>query len=231
MDGNGNYSLSRLMDDIEEVRKHLGIETWYVMGHSFGGILAINYAYSYPTRIKGVILSNVTLNMNDSFEHQLRKASEILNIRIKEIPITDREAYIQQFYAIVEKLIQNDSFYKLQYTDCLHQRQMNVLDKDLGTDTSFQQYIFSSEAYFQDFVPITERIDLPVLVLVGKYDHAVGPDHHETFLFPNMSVCQLDCGHHPYIEEPAVFQQTAKAFVGRVSRLINLMETEEKNHD
>ncbi|MGY0694422.1 alpha/beta fold hydrolase [Virgibacillus sp. FSP13] len=58
-----NYSLARLIDDIEEVRKDLGIEAWYVMGHSFGGILAVNYAHTYPSRTKGLILSNVTLNM------------------------------------------------------------------------------------------------------------------------------------------------------------------------
>ncbi|MGY0694423.1 hypothetical protein ACW2QC_16860 [Virgibacillus sp. FSP13] len=58
---------------------------------------------------------------------------------------------------------------------------MDKLDKELGTDTSFQQYIFNSEEYFQDFALATENLDLPVLVLTGKHDHAVGPDHHDTF--------------------------------------------------
>jgi len=34
-----DYSLSRIIDDIEELRKFLGVNEWYVMGHSFGGIL------------------------------------------------------------------------------------------------------------------------------------------------------------------------------------------------
>lgn len=34
-----NYSLDRLLNDIEELRIFLGINEWYVMGHSFGGIL------------------------------------------------------------------------------------------------------------------------------------------------------------------------------------------------
>ena len=37
-----DYSLNRLIDDIEELRIFLGIEEWFVLGHSFGGILAVN---------------------------------------------------------------------------------------------------------------------------------------------------------------------------------------------
>ena len=42
-----DYSLSRLIDDIEELRVFLRIEEWFVMGHSFGGILAVNYAHRF----------------------------------------------------------------------------------------------------------------------------------------------------------------------------------------
>lgn len=48
----------RLMaDDIESLRQHLKIEKWFVLGHSFGGMLASYYATAYPERIEKLILS------------------------------------------------------------------------------------------------------------------------------------------------------------------------------
>ena len=82
---NQDYSLTRLIDDMEELREFLGIEEWFVMGHSFGGILAVNYAHRFPDRTKGLILSNVTLNMFSSFGHQIKKGSNVLGLEVKDV--------------------------------------------------------------------------------------------------------------------------------------------------
>jgi proline iminopeptidase len=34
------YGVDDYLDDIEAVRRHLGIERWHVFGHSWGGLLA-----------------------------------------------------------------------------------------------------------------------------------------------------------------------------------------------
>ena len=34
-----NYSMDRMVNDFEEVRKYLGIDKWITLGHSFGGLL------------------------------------------------------------------------------------------------------------------------------------------------------------------------------------------------
>lgn len=43
-------TMKALVEDIEGVRKHLGIEKWGVIGHSFGGMLGIEYAVAHPDR-------------------------------------------------------------------------------------------------------------------------------------------------------------------------------------
>ena len=78
-----DYSLDRLIDDVEELRAYLGISEWLVMGHSFGGILAVSYAHRFPERTKGIILSNATLNLFSSFSHQINKGSDILGVTMK----------------------------------------------------------------------------------------------------------------------------------------------------
>lgn len=54
-------SLPRYVEEVEQVRKALGLDksNFFVLGHSWGGILAIEYALKYPQHLKGVIISNM----------------------------------------------------------------------------------------------------------------------------------------------------------------------------
>jgi proline iminopeptidase len=50
-----------LVEDIEKLRRHLGIERWQVFGGSWGSSLAMAYAESYPQRVSELILRGVFL--------------------------------------------------------------------------------------------------------------------------------------------------------------------------
>ncbi|MDQ2861683.1 MAG: prolyl aminopeptidase [Pseudomonadota bacterium] len=50
-----------LVEDIERLRRHLGIETWTVFGGSWGSTLALAYAITHPTRVAGLVLRGVFL--------------------------------------------------------------------------------------------------------------------------------------------------------------------------
>lgn len=51
-------TMDLMIADIEALRNHLGIKSWIVFGHSFGGMLASYYATIHPERIDGLILSS-----------------------------------------------------------------------------------------------------------------------------------------------------------------------------
>jgi proline iminopeptidase len=47
-----------MVKDIENLRRHLHIDKWTILGHSFGGMLASWYATLYPRHIRSLILSS-----------------------------------------------------------------------------------------------------------------------------------------------------------------------------
>jgi proline iminopeptidase len=55
------WTLSRFVDEVEQVRKALGLNknNFYLYGHSWGGILALQYALKYQQNLKGLIISNM----------------------------------------------------------------------------------------------------------------------------------------------------------------------------
>jgi len=50
-----------LVEDIEKLRLHLGIEDWIIMGGSWGSTLALSYAIMYPERVAGIIIRGIFL--------------------------------------------------------------------------------------------------------------------------------------------------------------------------
>ncbi|OFW40219.1 MAG: proline iminopeptidase [Acidobacteria bacterium RIFCSPLOWO2_12_FULL_67_14b] len=55
------WDLPRFVDEVEQVRTALGLtkDNFFLMGHSWGGILAMEYALAHQANLKGLIISNM----------------------------------------------------------------------------------------------------------------------------------------------------------------------------
>jgi len=55
------WDLPRYVEEVEQVRKALNLnkDNFYLLGHSWGGILAMQYALKYQNNLKGLIISNM----------------------------------------------------------------------------------------------------------------------------------------------------------------------------
>src|SRR5262245_3689770 len=94
------YTMSTSTEDLEAVRKALGVETWSLAGFSFGTRLAQEYARRYPSRVKAVILDGVVpfdaeltadlaQHMEQSLEFVVRRCARDAGCR-KRFPDTQR---------------------------------------------------------------------------------------------------------------------------------------------
>src|SRR3954470_12510254 len=55
------WTIERFVDEVEQVRVALGLsaDNFYLLGQSWGGILAIEYALRYQQHLKGLVISNM----------------------------------------------------------------------------------------------------------------------------------------------------------------------------
>lgn len=58
------WVLPRFVEEVEQVRKALNLDkdNFYLLGHSWGGILAAQYALKYQEHLKGLIISNMMMS-------------------------------------------------------------------------------------------------------------------------------------------------------------------------
>ena len=54
------WTLARYVMEVEEVRHRLGLQQFVLYGHSWGGMLAIEYALNYRRHLRALVISNMT---------------------------------------------------------------------------------------------------------------------------------------------------------------------------
>lgn len=209
-DSSTNYSLDRIIEDLEELRKSLNLERWTILAHSFGGIIAVNYANKYGKHIENLILCNCTLNMKESIECQINYGCKLLNIdssTLDNIP-----SQMDKAFTIINKLIEKELFYTLQYKEYSNFIKVNEIDEGIK-NRNFANSSFHNKEFFNDYTYLTKSISIPTLIIIGAEDYAIGVDHYTKFKFPNSKVYKINGKHVPYLEDALEFSSCIKSFL------------------
>lgn len=205
----GDYSVAKMVDDIEAIRCKLGTEKVYLMAHSFGGIIATSYAKRYPEHLKGLILVNSTLYLNNSVESQVAYANSLTGSNIQ---IQDGQ-HMPALGEAMGKLSEKNLLYKLLTDSGESFEALNKIDAERPEENGFRNNVWSIGEYYGDFTKPTSEIKVPVLVISGKKDWAVGPQHYKLFKFPHQTVSEIDGGHLLYFENNDEFRERVFSFI------------------
>ena len=215
----GNYSMDRMIKDFEEVRAALGIDRWLTMGHSFGGLLQMEYVLSYPESIMGMLMINASLHMEENFNSSwCPKASEFLGID-EPLPCMDSsKSLIDRWGSLIQSLNEQDLFWKMGYAD---KKNMEVMNASFGEIENWNwemgNAVMGVEDYWQDYQGLTSQVKVPVLFFYGKYDWMVGPNHFKGAKFPNIFLWESNVGHMPFMENRSDLEKAIDSFTSKFS--------------
>ncbi|MCS4301518.1 alpha/beta fold hydrolase [Chryseobacterium sp. BIGb0232] len=213
-----NYHLDKMIQDIEELRQYLKLKKIFLLAHSFGGIIATGYAKKYPQYTKGLILTNVTLHfLNDeSVKEQIEYGNELLHTPVKDIPKDSLQSEISKVSSLLRK---KRIGYKFLTDDIETIKQMDIVDSLHPRIIDFGMAVISKPKefpeYYKNYIPLTKEIKLPVLIITGKKDKAVGTRHYQTFQFPKQEVVSINGGHLLYYEKNSEFINSVWEFVNK----------------
>jgi proline iminopeptidase len=105
-----------LVEDIEKIRTHLGIEKWVVFGGSWGSTLALAYSQTYPEVCNGLILRGIFLLRQKELQWFYQEGASYIfpdawEEYLKPIPETERNDLIAAYY---KRLISSDAQVRLE---------------------------------------------------------------------------------------------------------------------
>ncbi len=116
------WNIPRFVEEVEQVRQalHLDKDNFYLLGHSWGGILAMEYALKYQQHLRGLIISN----MMSSIPAYMDYANQVLGpqldpLVLKEIRALEaKEDYANPRYmALIEKYYYPEHVLRLPLAD------------------------------------------------------------------------------------------------------------------
>src|SRR5437762_9525830 len=194
-------NLNAYVEDMEALRKQLGVDKFIVVGNSWGMILGLAYAGTHPDAIRAV----VTLGSGPITYEYLGVFSDNQNTRLgpceievlnfwRERPAADSDR------AAFERLRAATIAYFYDRKKALQMAaELNPKDYNFRVPPAF----LSAEGKY-DIRPKLKSIVAPVLLLQGRQDLAGEAnicDAHS--LIKNSTLAFIDkCGHMPWLEQP-----------------------------
>ena len=214
------YLLPDYASDVESLRIHLGLEKPILMGWSHGGMVAMQFAFSYPDSLSKLILVDTSAYFGEFLSDVEGAVQEFKNEPWFEKSFAALKAEWAGEYQSDEDMArlwtEEMKFYFKKFderAEAYHGR-----TKDLPVRVPPLKTFNDREAATMDLRPHLKKITVPTLVLVGRHDFITNVAMAEEMVkhIPNARLEIFeDSGHFALVEEPEKFYQVIKEFVER----------------
>ncbi|WP_161880722.1 alpha/beta fold hydrolase [Deinococcus alpinitundrae] len=207
------YSHAQFVADLEALRVKLDLGRFVVLGGSYGGFLALEYALAYPENLHAVILRDTAAS--NRFQDTSKEKALASDFPMDEA-VLDRlfsgqiesDDDFRASYAMIQPL------YTVERNPAKEAEQLAQIPFRYET----HNWAFSRNQPEYDLVSRLSEIEVPVLITVGRHDWitpleasqelAAGLPDSELVIFEHS-------GHSPQREEANLFLQTVRDFLAR----------------
>jgi proline iminopeptidase len=206
----GECTLDAMADDLEAVRRLLGLGPLIVLGVSFGGMVGLTYALRHPAGVARLI-GCVTAASGDFVDDARRLARERATPQQMEIvehmldgTFRD-EAHLREGFAAVASLYEHRSD---------PARDAAALPSVLNV--AMLNWFFSTEVKRYDLRTRLGEVRAPTLVLTGRHDWICAPAHSDTLVRGIPGARQVifeESGHRVIKEENERFVRVVTEFI------------------
>jgi len=215
----GLWTVERFVEEVETVRRALGLESMHMLGQSWGGTLGFAYALAYPKAVKTFTSANGVANIPLHLAHleRLRSALGAETVAMMARHEADGTTDHPEYQGAVNVLNYRHVCRLAEWPAPL-QRSFVGVNMDIY-DTMWGPNEFTCVGRLKDVNLIRElkRITQPVLLVSGLHDEVAPPVAAEMFrVLPNAEIKVFpNSSHTPFFEEPESYFAVLKDFLGR----------------
>ena len=189
------YSIEFFIKFIENFIQALNIDNLYVIGSSFGGLLALEFAIKFPKKVNKLVLLSPAGMMN--------RVTPTLNLYISA-------ALYPTFYNVAT------AYYEMVY-DPRSVTEASIRDFINRMSLNNAKYAFMSTLISLKNNPDLKdrlKINIPTLLIWGKDDQLMPLKYAKDFKIPNSKLVIFNnCGHYPHVEKVEEFNKTVFQFL------------------
>lgn len=216
-----HINIDQFVEDLETLRTSLGFDKFILMGHSWGGLLAMQYAVDHQENLIGLILLNTA---PADFKGQKAFIDEF-ELRTKNIQNDLKPFFSYEDFKELNAAQISDLYRKL--LSVYFYNPENVKDLSLNFSVASAQSSFKVQEEMSktfwlhpsvNLFPCLKRLSVPTFILHCKQDIVpVWTAQEIKDAIPQSEIVVLDhCDHFPYIEQPAQFFSELNKFLRKI---------------
>ena len=207
------------LDEVDEVRKKLGLDNFYLIGQSWGGLLVQEYAVKYGQHLKGAIISS----MVDEIDEYVDRVNELREKTLSpEAVAFMKECEAKNDYSN-PKYQEYVQVMNEQYVDRKQPSKLYHL-KDLGGTAVYNvfqgdnEFVITGKLKDWHFRDQLKNIKVPTLITFGEHETMpIETAKTMNSLIPNSQlVTTPDGGHHPMVDNPNIYYKHLADFIRNV---------------
>ena len=214
------------VDDLDKLRQHFGLESAALLGHSWGAVLAMEYALRHPDRVSHMILMNPAPASANDFAVFRKSYAQKLGADLdpqREILASaaykegDPEAvaarYRLHFKAALARPQDYEKLMATMKAGFIRQGKEGIV-KARAVEDRLMHDTWEMDGY--DLLPRLKTLSIPTLVIYGDHDLIPGDiATHIARAIPNARMVTLrNCGHFTYLECPDDVRKAFNDFFG-----------------
>ncbi len=216
-----NVTIQTEIDDLDRLRAYLQLESVAVLGHSWGGVLAMEYAIRHPARVSHLILMNTAAASHEDYLVQRQEVWRRKAVYADEIQALVSSAAYQEgdpdTVAAYYRIQYGTTIVQPQHLDRLMARLQSSFTKEgilKGRAIEDQLIAETWLTREYDLFPGLNALRIPTLVIHGDHDFIpLECAAHISETIPGARLVVLRaCGHFAYIESPDEVRQEIASF-------------------
>lgn len=200
-----DYSLQHYVEELKILLEAENIGKARLVGHSWGGVVAMSFAARYPTQTESLVVIGSAYFDPHKFLHQVLKWASYLIawVMVGSKPLLRRSSWLRRL------AVRRYLFRPLDNVDS----ELLIKDALESDNQAVVQTLLSGYAVL--FKEICPRLECPVLYIGSDHDVVAPLSYVEAFvpLTPHARFVAIkDCGHFPMLEKPDELWQILKQF-------------------
>lgn len=215
-----HINVDEFVSDIEALRQIFGYERITVLGHSFGGVVALAYALAHPDETAGLILMNTVEPGNRWAAETARRAA---NARSPADSAESAGLYASEALAARDPGTLS-RMYRLAFRGLFRDpSKIDELNLHLSRRTAENggtvAALLGGSVADLDWWGRLPSLDVPTLILHGRYDATPSAMARELAdSIPDAELVVLDSGHFPFVEDAGRLVSALESFLQKVQR-------------
>jgi pimeloyl-ACP methyl ester carboxylesterase len=208
--GNGYMKFERQLEVLRALMQQLHVQHPIIVGHSYGGTMALGFAERYPGQARGLVLVDAAAAGTHvaSFEHLQAHFVNFLQLPVVR-PIANA-TFSQLLRTVTSNLVDGEAF-DPQSIDPAHKHRVLAINMTSGNLKAYAGEELEANDVFSRIDPRLGSIDVPAVVIQGENDQLVKPAHGRRLAaeLPDARLEMIHGGHmapytHPYAVAAAV---------------------------